>query len=82
MEEITKTEAIKSSSWIGGGSILRLITTQNVDVIDLNIHLLFFCALIQQSINKKFYFDSVVLVDMEIKYGETYCKNEWFHVCY
>lgn len=48
MEETTKTETIKSSSWIAtyAGSILMLITTQNVAVIDLNIF--FFCALIQK----------------------------------
>ena len=56
MEETTKIETMKSSSWTAAyvGNMLILITTQNIAVIiDLNIHLLLFCALIQQSINKK-----------------------------
>jgi len=45
-------------------------------LIDLNMHLLLFCALIQQSINKKFHFGGGVhSVDIEMKYGETYYKN-------
>lgn len=78
MEETTKTETIKLSSWSAAyvGNILILITTQNVAVIiDLNLHLLLFCALIQQSINKKFHSGGVAhSVDVERKYGETYYK--------
>lgn len=84
MEETTKIETIKSSSWTAAyvGNILILITTQNVAVIDLNIHLLLFCGLIQQSINKKFHFGGVHSVDIEMKYGETFYKNGWFHMCH
>lgn len=75
MEETTKIETMKSSSWTAAyvGNTLILIITQNVAVIiDLNIHLLLFCALIQQSINKKFHFaGGVYSVDIEMKYGET-----------
>lgn len=86
MEDTTKIETIKSSSWTAAyvGNILILITTQNVAVIfDLNIHLLLFCAFIQQSINKKFHFGGGVhSVDIEIKYGEIYYKNGWFRMCH
>lgn len=73
MEQTTKIETIKPKTWTPVGNIFVLRATQNVAVIiDSNIHLFSFCALIQKSISKKFNFSGGVdSVDLEMSQGET-----------